>query len=272
LKSDFRSAFERFLDGEHNLSHASFVRYCSSIRSFIKFIGPDTKVSDVGLPDFLDWMEYHSLGEAAVAFNFYALRYFLEYTMWFHPFGEWTPAQHSSGEWTTHPMPPDDLLKLLAHNPTDYYALRSRVMVGLSWDRFFAREQHWMILDDINIEMGLARCERGLFGLSGASRVFLYDFLKIRRQYGTTPTLLTGKEGRPIVYDFLLGTFSDYVHGVIGRKYTIKNIAAARFLQDYHNLILKKGKNKALSDMWGRPKGFVRSVLKFFEREGYLDA
>lgn len=270
----FRQAFREFEVSNHDLAEKSWLFYLGDIRSFVRFVGADVPLSDIQLSDFLDWVEYLGVGEAATARKFYALRYFFERTTGDNPFNDWRPSQRSSGNWTTPPMPITALTELFhAALPTSNYdGMRSRVMFGLAWDRFFAREMHWMLLDDLSLEMGLACCERGLFSLSRHTRMFLSEFLEIRRQYGTTPTLFTGKEGKPIVYDFLLDTFSDYVEAVTGENYTIKNIAAARFLKDYQGLVLKTNAPGTLSMMWGRPRAFVRSVLGFLAKEGYLDA
>lgn len=269
----FHLAFREFEDGTHDLSGRSWVMYLGDVRSFKEFIGADVPLSDIQLSDFLDWIEHLSVGEAAVARKFYALRYFFEYTTGSNPFGDWRPTQRSSGDWTTPPTPQADLDKLAGvPRLADYYGLRSRAVASLAWDRFFAREAHWMILDDLNIEMGLARCERGLFSLSGLTRRFLAEFLEARRQYGNTPILFTGKGGKPIAYDFFLSAFSDYTAEVTGKGYTMKNIAAARFLNDYQGLMPKANASSRLAIMWGRPQAFVRSVLGFFSREGYINA
>jgi hypothetical protein len=264
-----QQAFDIYAGIDHGLTDNTMMFYTGDVKQFIRFMGPDVPLEDVILGDYLEWLEELRVGESAAGRKYWALKHFLGF-FGYTPLDDYKDGYKSS--WTTHPMPSGTLYDLLTRNPEDYDQARSRLMTLLAWDRLFPRDQYWLVLNDINIKMGLVRTQRGIFALSPQTKHALGVWLDTRRQHGTEPSLLTGKKGSRIGYVPIMIALGQWIKLATNYKHGAKTIIAARYLDDYNRLTIKKYAASQLTRQWYRPLDFVIHVLKFFREEGYINA
>jgi site-specific recombinase XerC len=261
------SAFNSYKTSEHQLSPNTIRFYKYDIASFLAFAGGSTPLEGISLEDYHEWMVAIAASKSDANRKFWALRYLLTFSTGSHPFGNFKPKRGAG--WHTAPVPEDHRNKLLADRPkaSHYYNLRAAAMVALAWDRFTLREMRWMILSDLNLEMGLVAVPRGMFTIGRATVRVLNEWLEIRTQLGPEPSLFTGKTGVPVVPSYLGSAFSDYTLHVTGTQYSVNNVVSARYLFDVKQPNQAQRWQWDLAHQWGKSVEFVASVLDYFKRE-----
>ena len=263
------SAFKQYKEADHGHSDKTTASYLGDIGGFIKFVGPSLRLGDVEASDYQDWIEALGVAESAASRKFWALKHFFAF-YGLDPFHGATSSYQSS--WNTHPIPSGTLYAMIMATPRNLDEMRARLMIALAFDRLFPREQYWLVINDLQLDMGLVRVGRGILSLNTTTQHILDQWLEVRVQYGKTPLLLTGANGKQVGYDYLLSLVAHYTQGFSDVEWTLKSVIARRFLEDYRRLALKRNPIADLGKQWQRPDGFARNVLVFLAEEGYLDA
>lgn len=264
---DLHTAFESYKTSEHPLAQNTIRFYKYDIASFLDFAGGSTPLDSITTDDYKEWVVSIAAKKNDANRKFWALRYLMIFATGKHPFGGFKPRRGSG--WHTAPVPEGARDKLLSARPkpNQYYNVRAAAMVALAWDRFTLREMRWMILLELNLEMGLVSVPRGIFSLSRQTTAAVKEWLAIRAQLGPEPSLFTGKTGVPVVDSYLGSAFSDYTLHVTGVRYSVNNVVSARYLSDAKQYA---GRHSDLCHQWGKSAEFVVSVIDYFTKEGHI--